>query len=204
MAWYQRTYFNLKFFFFYFINFKNLIYFFLFFIFFNLFVIPETVYCLKLNKPVTGYLNKCLIGGNIIYFYKDISYNVILETMSNIKSISDNNLNFNILSFKDKNGLIFPRNHPYSHPHLNFIYNFNQFNDVYITLELSSNNYNQFTNLCNKGININTNQFISDNFYMCSKKDMISEFYKFDKSLIFIEKNNSKIKTHFNLIKKSY
>ena len=204
MAWYQRTYFNLKLFFCYFINFKNIIYFLFFFIFFNFVIATEITHCIKLNKPVTGYLNKCLVGNNIVYFYKDIPYNIILDTMFNIKSIPDNNVNFNILSFKDRNGLIFPRNHPYSHPHINFIHNSNKFNDIYVTLELSSSNYNGFTNFCDEGININTNQFISNNFYMCTKKDMISKFYRFNKSLVFIENNGLKIKDHFNLIKKSY
>lgn len=204
MAWYQCIYFYLKLVFCFFINFKNIIYFLLFFIFFNFFIITEIAQCLKINKFDTNYLNKVLVGNNNVYFYKNITYDIISNIMFNIKFVPNNNLNFNVLSFKDKNGSIFPYNHPYSHPHINFMYNYNQFNDIYVTLELSSSNYNNFKVLCNEGINIKNTQFVSNNFYMCSKKDMISKIYDSNNSLYFINENNIQIIKHFNLVKKSY
>lgn len=144
MAWYQRTYFSLKSFICFFINFNFIFHITFFTIFYYFFFITDIIHCLKINKFNSNYLNKTLVGNNIVYFYKDIPHNIISDTIFNIKLIPKNNLNFNILSFKDKNGLIFPYNHPYSHPHLNFTYNFNQFNDIYVTLEMSSNNFNNF------------------------------------------------------------
>jgi hypothetical protein len=149
LAWYQRTYSNLnklgkKVF-----NLKYLMFILIIF-FVNYFYNRTTIECFSLYK--SQYLNHYLINNKVVYTYGNISYITASDIINNILLNSTHHYDFNILKFSDLYRTKLPRNHPFSHPHLNIL-NFNdQLNNILVNMQMSSRNFNNCSYLSKKNI----------------------------------------------------
>jgi len=142
LAWYQRTCFNFK-------NY-GLMNFFIKVI--NIIIVAVAVYyliylydhttvkCMKINTK--SFLNSYIVNNKFIYTFGDISHimtrNIMNDILANINHCNE----YQILKFRDLNNTKFPYNHPFSHPHLNIL-NYNSLtHDVYVSIQMSSHNFN--------------------------------------------------------------
>ena len=209
MAWYQRTYFNFS-------NRKlihyiqnlNIIYFLhliiiLIFLFYFDFFSTVSVNCSPFKKE-TSFLQRHLIGNHAAYVYKNIEFNVVNELMYNIKHLNFNKLNYNIYEFNDINGKKFPRWHPLSHYHLNFL-EFSNINfDILVNMQFSTQNFNNCYLLGLQDLSLKDRpQFISNNFYFYQKKELLTKLPNFN-VLNYLNEYNDKINNHVELVKNLY
>jgi len=112
VAWYRRTYFNIRIenlvHYFKKINLNRLIYIIIlptYFIYYN--ELHNYAECFPVVKD-THFLNKHFYNGHSAYSYKGINNRIINEIFDQILSLKLNNTNFNILEFRKLNGEKFP------------------------------------------------------------------------------------------------
>lgn len=204
MAWYQRTYFSLK-------NldlinfFKKIGYSFIIGVmifYLNYLDSCKFVECSPLNGGV--FLKSYRFNNNWIFTSNSISYITSCDVMYNIfKNVDCTNF-YQIAKYNDVFGTKLPYRHPWSHPHLNIL-NFNNLvNNVYVNIQMSTDNFNNCTYLSEKNILGKNNQWIANNFYLYSLDDVLYNNYHEGKSKTFIETNFKNINDHVNLVINSY
>jgi len=200
VAWYQRTYFNLRKFCIKHLS-LNLLQFVLI-LFFIIYCNQSTAQCLAINK--SSFLNPHLIGKNFVYTYGNVNYMTACDVVHNLLYNSNNNNIYKIVKFNDVFNTKFPYNHPFFHPHLN-ISGFNNVpSNIYINIQMSTNNFNDCFYLSEKNILGEDHQWIAKNFYLYSSEDVLKfDFYKI-KSDLFIENNFKVINDHVDLVLKSH
>jgi hypothetical protein len=174
LAWYHRTYFNLK------KSFKkinfislfiNVLSFYFMFSIFNTFI----VHCSG-NKFITPLLDYYRVNGRIVPFYKNISEGIVIDILTQINYIGIHNncsyLNYKIIKFEDINGLLFSPKHPFAHYQL-FVNEFSRVNsDVNVTLALTTKSKNlDVSLLTEEGVIKDDLQFIFNNIILSEKKN---------------------------------
>ena len=205
MAWYQRTYFNLNIsslinFFNFRILFLFVIFYFLNFYFLNL----NHVQCFSI-KYQSNFLNNCIINGKPIYFYKNINPTIIYNLWENINYNKFDNLTYKICKFNDIYKTKLPYNHPFNHPHLNIL-EFNNLNsDIFVSVQMSTKNFNNCSILTSNNLMLEDRfQFIANNFYFYEKNKVTANFNEYVNSIDYIKNNNKVIDDHIKLIIKNY
>jgi hypothetical protein len=211
LAWYQRTYFNLK------KGFQN--------INFKIIVHVVTIsavicFVITYHQPTQclKYISSYNIGGNIIrlynYYPPQIKHIVpnhidIIEIIKNAQlSFQSDKLKYNIIKYKPLNELIkIDKFSPAAHPQIimtNLIHP-----DFFLTYQFSSNltpnMRNHFSEISGECIlESDKPQFLSNNPYLFEKTLFDTYMYEVEKSSKYLETNQKKIIAHINKSLSSY
>jgi len=155
-----------------------------------------------LNFP-TNYLNFHKIGNHKVYFFGDIKYKNTFDLVKHIKYNPLNNLNFKLYMPNKICIDTFPHNHPLTHPHLNIVNYNNIIDNIFVNIQMSSNNFNDCFFLSKSNINnIKKPQFIANNLYLYNNNIMNTYFNKFSDNT-YIDFHNKKLYNHLkNMMKK--
>ena len=205
LAWYQRTYFNLNIgILFKYFNFRFFLLL-IFFYFLNVYLLNlQPVQCF-VWKQHSSFLNRNFINNKAILTYKNISPEITHNVFESIKLLQFKNLTYNICNFQDINGFKFPHNHPLSHHHL-YVNEFNNLHtDLFVAIQLSSNDFNNCFFLTETNIFKNPKpQYIANNFYFYEKKELFVKFNNDLNSIKYVQKNNIEINNFIKDLIDSY